>query len=114
MSTEPWKKQGRGRRRNGRSTSQSGGGRRSSTDLGVWCDANISRPLARKLGTLITNGQALKSVVDMVKMARAKSEVLSSTQRIALEEQLRRAGPWEMGAGPASTSGKAVAPQRAA
>ena len=110
MSTEPWKMQGRGRRRNGRSTSQSGGGPGGDNPKGlaVWCDANIAASLAKKLGTLVANGHAVKSVVEILKAARIGGEVLNSAQRIALDGRLRRAGPWEAGAGPAATSGQAA------
>ena len=88
--------------------------RRPFADLAVWCDANLSPSFARKLGTLVANSQALKSVVDILKAARTKGEVLNNAQRIALDGQLRGAGPWEVGAGPASAGGKVAArPARA-
>ena len=83
--------------------------RRPLADLAVWCDTNLSPTFARKLGTLVSNNQALKSVVGILKAARTKGEVLNNAQRIALDGQLRGAGPWEAGAGPAPTSGKVAA-----
>ena len=110
MSAEPWKMQGRGRRRDGRSTSQSGGGPGGDKlkGLAYWCDANTSASISKKLGTLVADGRASKDVVKILKTARTGGEVLNSTQRATMEGQLRRAGPWEAGAGPAAASGKAA------
>ena len=116
MSAETWHTQGRRRRRDGRSKSQSGGGPGGDNlkGLAFWCDANTSDSISKKLGALVADGRAAKNVVEILKTARLGGKVLNSSQRSNLEGQLRRAGPWELGAGPASTGGKAVAPQRAA
>ena len=80
MSTEQWKKQGRGRRRNGRSTSQSGGGPGGDNPKGLaaWCDDNTSASIAKKLGTLVADGRASQDVVKILKTARTGGEVLNS------------------------------------
>ena len=104
---EEWSHVAKRGNRGGRAARRAGGG--SAQTTAAWIDANLSAAFSRKLATLVAKGQAAKSVVEILKAARVAGEVLSSPQRAALEGQLRRAGHWEAGAGPAVTSEKAAA-----
>ena len=68
--------------------------RKSQSPLAGWCDANLSLPFARRLALLVSKNEALPHVVGILKEFRGKGEVLNSAQRIAVEAQLKGAGPW--------------------
>ena len=109
MDSEEWRTQGRGRRRGGRSSSQSGGDPRGGKalsrqpSLAGWCVSNRLNP---KLAELVNKGKAKTSVVDLLKGYQARGLVISSTAKTALMGALHGLGDWQ------ATAENAVAPQR--
>ena len=87
MSTEKWNKQGRGRRRSGRSSSQSGGGPDGSSakdrrpGLADWSDLNLSPPRFARFSGLVSKCEAAENVIAILKKFRRFGATLSERLR---------------------------------
>ena len=79
-----------------------------SSTLANWCDANLPLKMGRKVALLVSKSEASPRVVGILKTHRARNEVLSKAQRVALEAEVNGAGSWSATAATAPTGGSAT------